>query len=339
MASVYKEQKLQQGGQQTAQQANPYSGLKGVNGNTANRLGQAQTGYAPSAAVQTANQYLQQVQQQKPGQYQSTYTDRLNSLFDQIQGRPSFQYDLNGDALWQNYKDQYMQGGKQAMLDTMGAAAGLTGGYGNSYAASVGNQAYQQYLRDMTGVIPELYDRAAARYDADTDQLMQNYALAQSADATDYSRWGDQLAQWNTDVDRAAGRYDTEYARDYGEYQDDLGYWTNMAGAENSQYMSNQQYANALALQMMNSGLMPSNSLLADAGIPAADARNVVLNARKKLQASSGSGKGKLGEADFEKMLNQYYTNLNKQAALSGANPGNSGNDYNALNKLGLLKK
>jgi hypothetical protein len=89
---------------------------------------------------------------------------------------PDFKYDLNGDALYQQYKDKYTQQGKLAMADAMGQASALTGGYGNSYAATVGNQAYQAYLGQLNDVIPELYQLA---YDQDRNK--KNDVLAEIA--------------------------------------------------------------------------------------------------------------------------------------------------------------
>ena len=106
------------------------------------------------------------------------YVDQLNSLYDQIMNRKPFQYDLNGDLLYRQMADRYTQLGQQAMRDTMGQAAALTGGYGNSYAAQVGNQAYQQYLTALNDNIPQLWDRAYQVYQDQGDQLMQQYQLA-----------------------------------------------------------------------------------------------------------------------------------------------------------------
>ena len=53
---------------------------------------------------------------------------------DKYLNREKFQYDVNEDALYHQYKDLYTMQGQQAMVDTMGQAATLTGGYGNSYA-------------------------------------------------------------------------------------------------------------------------------------------------------------------------------------------------------------
>lgn len=106
------------------------------------------------------------------------YIDQLNSLYDQVMGRGKFQYDLNGDMLYRQMADQYTQLGRQAMRDSTGTAAALTGGYGNSYANQVGNQAYQQYLTQLNSQIPNLYDRAYTAWRNEGDDLMWQYQMA-----------------------------------------------------------------------------------------------------------------------------------------------------------------
>lgn len=106
------------------------------------------------------------------------YIEQLNSLYDQIMNRKPFQYDLNGDLLYRQMADQYTRLGQQAMRDTMGQAAALTGGYGNSYAQQVGNQAYQQYLTYLNEQIPSLYDRAYGVWQDEGDRLLEQYQLA-----------------------------------------------------------------------------------------------------------------------------------------------------------------
>lgn len=106
------------------------------------------------------------------------YIQQLNSLYEQIMNRKPFQYDLNGDLLYRQMADQYTQLGQQAMRDTMGQAAALTGGYGNSYAQQVGNQAYQQHLTALNEQVPSLYEQALNAYLAQGDQMLQQYELA-----------------------------------------------------------------------------------------------------------------------------------------------------------------
>ena len=106
------------------------------------------------------------------------YLNQLNSLYDQIMNRKPFQYDLNGDLLYRQMADRYTQLGRQASADAMGQAAALTGGYGNSYATQVGNQANQQYMTALNDNIPELYKQALNAYLAQEEQLLQQYELA-----------------------------------------------------------------------------------------------------------------------------------------------------------------
>lgn len=109
-----------------------------------------------------------------------TYVDQLNALYNQIMNRQPFQYDLNGDLLYRQMADQYTQLGQQAMRDTIGQASALTGGYGNSYATTAGNQAYQQYLTQLNNNIPDFYDRALQAWQLQGDELLNQYQLAAS---------------------------------------------------------------------------------------------------------------------------------------------------------------
>ena len=164
MASTYEEdlkkknqqaaQEQQKSAQQTVSTAN--NALKGLSQNTQQNLANYQT-YKPSDAVMNAQNALNSVNTAKPGAYTSQYDAQIQDIYTKIMGRQDFSYDLNADMLYQQYKDQYQLMGKQAMQDTMGQAAALTGGFGNSYAATAGNQAYQGNLQQLNNKIPELY--------------------------------------------------------------------------------------------------------------------------------------------------------------------------------------
>ena len=127
-----------------------------------------------------------------PTGYQSQYRDQIHGLYDQIANRKDFTYDVNADAVYQQLKDQYVQGGRMAMMDTMGQAQAMTGGYGNSYAQGVGQQAYQGYLQGLNDQVPNLYQMALNRYIQQGDQLTDQYSMLTAQDAQDYSRWQDQ---------------------------------------------------------------------------------------------------------------------------------------------------
>ena len=124
--------------------------------------------------------------------YQSKYKDQIQGLYDKIANRKDFTYDVNADAMYQQLKDQYIQGGRMAMIDTMGQAQAMTGGYGNSYAQGVGQQAYQGYLQGLNEQVPNLYQMALNRYIQQGDQLTDQYSMLTAQDAQDYARWQDQ---------------------------------------------------------------------------------------------------------------------------------------------------
>ena len=207
--------------------------------------------YVMSDAVKQAQAALQQQQAQKPGAYQSQWQQTLNDTINKIQNREKFTYDLNGDALYQQYKDRYIQQGQQAMMDTMGQAAALTGGYGNSYAQSVGQQTYQGYLQGLNDKIPELYNLALQQYQAEGDNLMNQYGLLADREATDYGRYRDQMGDYNTQLNMLLNQYNNERSFDYGQFRDAAADAQWQAEFDEAKRQYEQQYA---ASQARSSG-------------------------------------------------------------------------------------
>ena len=141
-----------------------------------------------------------------------------DSLYDQYKNRGDFTYDLNGDALYQQYKDKYIQQGKLAMADTMGQAAAMTGGYGNSYAQSVGQQAYQASLDNLNDIVPELYAMALDRYNQKGQEMLNMIGLLGDERNFEYGVWGDGYNRLATDRDYYGSQYADERTFDYGKY-------------------------------------------------------------------------------------------------------------------------
>ena len=126
--------------------------------------------------------------------YQSTWQEQLKDTTNKIINREKFSYDVNGDALYKQYKDRYTQQGKQAMMDTMGQAQAMTGGYGNSYAQTVGQQTYQGYLQGLNDQVPQLYQIALDKYTREGADMRDNMNMMMQQDNIDYGRYRDQLA-------------------------------------------------------------------------------------------------------------------------------------------------
>ena len=177
--------------------------------------------YQESDTVRQAEAMLNEQLAQKPGEYQSAWQQQLNDAINKILNREKFSYDLNGDALYQQYKDKYIQQGKMAMMDTMGQAQAMTGGYGNSYAQSVGQQAYQSHLQQLNDIVPELYQMAYDKYSQEGQDMYNQAALMAQQEDRDYGRYQDAMNAWLSERDYLAGRYDSERDYDYGKYTDE----------------------------------------------------------------------------------------------------------------------
>jgi hypothetical protein len=176
--------------------------------------------YQPSDAVTQAQALLQQQTANKPGAYNSAWQGQLTDTISQILNRDKFSYDLNADALYQQYANQYMNQGKMAMMDTMGQAAAMTGGYGNSYAQSVGQQAYQGHLQQLNDKIPDLYQLALNKYQMEGDALYDQYAMLGAQEEQDYGRHRDEMSDWQAELDRLQNQYNAERDYDYSKWTD-----------------------------------------------------------------------------------------------------------------------
>lgn len=205
----------------------------------------SQLAYDPSkdTAYNNALSALQAAQQQKPT-YAGKYDQQLDAIYNKIMGREDFKYDINSDALYNQYKQQYVQQGQQAMQNAMGQAATMTGGYGNSYAATAGNQAYQAYIQQLNDKVPELYDRARSNYDADTQRMLQQYSVTGDMADTEYGRYQDDLNQYMQQLSQLRQDEQLAYNRGYDAFNDayKYGYTADRDAVSDMQYQQAFEY-------------------------------------------------------------------------------------------------
>lgn len=127
--------------------------------------------------------------------FTSSYDGEISRLYEQIVNRPAFQYDPSGDPLYRSYRAQMLGEGSRAMRDTQGQAAALTGGYGSSYAQSVGQQQYGLYLQKLGQAMPEMYQAAYERWQAQGEALNKQLGTASALAQNEYGRKKDRFAQ------------------------------------------------------------------------------------------------------------------------------------------------
>ena len=208
-------------------------------------------------------------------EYKSPHAQSLQELYREITERPKFTYDPNEDALYQSYKQSYAQQGRLAVEDTMGQAAGLTGGYGSSYAQSVGQQQYDAYLQRLSDVYPELYSMAYSRYMDEGDALQRQYDMMFAQSEADYEKYLDMLA-------RADIAYDRQYT------------------ADKDAYNREQKAYDRLVEMMTTMGYVPTDEELAAAGMSETH-RDAYLQYYNSLNAvTGGRGGGKKTDKDAD---------------------------------------
>lgn len=183
--------------------------------------------YQQSQQVTDTYNRLQDTLNNKPGAFSSSYTDKLNSLYDQLMNREKFSYNFNADPMYKMYAEKYTQQGKQAMQDTMGQAAALTGGYSSSYSQTAGQQTYQNYLQQLNDMIPELRNQAYQEWQAEGEDLKDKYNLTQNAYNNEYERYRDTVSDWQQDRSFDQSDYQQERNFDYSKYSDNRSYFQN----------------------------------------------------------------------------------------------------------------
>lgn len=154
-------------------------------------------------------------------QYVNKYKDQIDSLTQQILNREAFNYDAEKDPTYQQYRDTYTREGKKAMEDTLGQVSARTGGLASSYAGTVAQQSYNDYMTKLSDKIPELRQLAYSMYQDEGNRQRQNLEMLTALEQGDYAKYADLLAQYNTDR-----------SFDYGAYRDnvsDLRYGDEMA--------------------------------------------------------------------------------------------------------------
>jgi hypothetical protein len=199
--------------------------------------------YDDFAQSDRTNQYQSQLDNLKgPGDFTFAHQQGWDDVFNKIMNREPFTYDVNGDALYQQYKDQFITGGKMAMMDTMGQAATMTGGYGNSFAQSVGQQAYQSHVQQLTDKIPELYGMALDKYNSEGDELRNQYALYSDQYDKAYGQHRDSVADYNTDRSYLSNMVAQSHGMDMDTYNANRANALAMLESRNQNITSNRSY-------------------------------------------------------------------------------------------------
>lgn len=129
------------------------------------------------------------LEENRPKDYASDYTGRIDEMVRQVLSRDDFSYDPDTDPMYRKLKDEKVYLGKRAMNDAVGAASALSGGYANSFAAAAGEHAYQDYMAQLAGGMNDMYQLALSAYDAETGRMESELKALTDAEEKAYERY------------------------------------------------------------------------------------------------------------------------------------------------------
>lgn len=158
-----------------------------------------------------------------------TYDSEMRALIDQILNSNLADW-KKGDQ-YSALRDQYAANGEMGMNDLLGQVSSRTGGLASSYAASVANQEYNDWMSKLEQAAQEMYQQ-------DRSDKLNNLGILNDAYSREYGEYGDKLNQWNTDRNFA-----------YQQAQDAL---TNQWKQKEWDYNMSQDEYNRLAQQADN---------------------------------------------------------------------------------------
>lgn len=119
-----------------------------------------------------------------------TYDPEMRALIDQILNSNLADW-KKGDQ-YSALRDQYAANGEMGMNDLLGQVSSRTGGLASSYAASVANQEYNDWMSKLEQAAREMYQQ-------DRNDKLNSLGMLGDAYDREYGEYGDKLNQWNTD--------------------------------------------------------------------------------------------------------------------------------------------
>ena len=288
-----------------APKTNPVEPAAPAEPDTSTGGGYTQPEFTKSENFYTAQGILDQHRANSIGAYAPVWEDEANDWLSKYQNRDPFSYNMNEDALYQQYKDQYIQLGQLASEDVMGQAAAMTGGYANSYAQSVSQQAYNQYLNQLNDVALELHDRAYNIYNQEGQDMLNMYNLYMDREQYEYSKYQTELENWYREDSRLQGIVDDYYNQEWNEYTNSTtDSWNQYVHEDNKATTAQTTKYNNLASIIATTGRIPSAEELEAAGMTEWEAKSIA-EGYKNDKAEADSVRAETAKSNnYNKLVN-----------------------------------
>lgn len=186
---------------------------------------------ATTNRVNAAQSNLNSLNSQMPGEYKSEYDSQIGSTQDALTDltKKGFSYDYTKDNAYQQYKNRYTRGAELASEDATAQAAGKTGGYGNSWASTNGQTAYQSTMAGLSSAVDDLYSQAFDEYTSKKNDLTTRLGALQEQKRLEREAYDTKMKNYWNQLDNA----EYEYANAMNEKQQNTAnktkFWGNVA--------------------------------------------------------------------------------------------------------------
>lgn len=135
-----------------------------------------------------------------PGEYVSPYTERLDSLINDILGSSYGGYNAQKDNVFRQYKKQYLREADRTQQNVLGQYAALTGGSPSSAAIAAASQAGGQLRGELADILPQLAEADYEKYLSGLDAKRSQLSDLLSLEKLSYGKFSDEenrrLAAW-----------------------------------------------------------------------------------------------------------------------------------------------
>lgn len=207
----------------SAEAAGDSAGMKKAN-DRANNIRIQAASYTAGEDGSKYNRVKRPYEENRPKIKKSVYDDEVGRVYNLIAEYGDFDYDVYSDPLYQTYKDIYLSLGDEAYERSLAENALRTGGVASTSAISAAAAAKNRYNKMLSDKIPELYDKAYDKYNYGLESLYNMLDAATSMSDDRYSRYRDEVKDYETDRDYYYEK-DKEIADNlYDTYRDETDY-------------------------------------------------------------------------------------------------------------------
>lgn len=228
-----------------AEKSGDTAGMKKAN-DRANAIRIQAGSYAAGSDGSKYNRVKRPYEENRPSKKTSAYEKEKDRIYNLIASYDDFKYDVKSDPLYKTYRDIYVSLGDDAYERALGENAMRTGGIASTSAVSAANQARNKYNSLLSEKALELYDKAYSKYEDSLERLYKRLDAADELDDTEYSRYRDDVKDYENDRDYYHKK-DKEIADGlYKSYTDDtkLAYDISRDEEEDEMAMMEAQYKN-----------------------------------------------------------------------------------------------